>query len=441
MTSAATNDLRVLENAVTGRSRRDFLRAPNPLEALSIPVLERPSLLAIDEGRNSEGARVTGAYVYASRPGASEVSVVSVVENRQLGGRPMATPAPVTAISGFMDVDLAAPAFETHLPAKTRLFVATWDGDFASVYSAELATNLPDLARLDFKRLLLLDRAPITAMQAVAPLASRTLDGAAFCAVKACLALATRKSAGLTGESILFEPESGRSARLSFSGPVRHFASSTDASRLYGVLDEQACGGPACGGVVAVELVAGTSGTGFPAALDALGLPMAPMRTPGGLITGLTLATGGLIRQTVETESTDGGATGISALVQQYKELGAFSSSDGTITFFSGFGGSIIDFDGRRTVVSHSSEKMEGSSAPTRRPRWPSTSICPRPGVPPPSPPRTATRGRSTSRTATSTASRSSSRPAARFQGCRRCRRAAQMEFACRPAGMKAARR
>ena len=365
VTSTETNELRILETYVTGLTNRRFVRAPNPLESLSVPVLDRPTMLAADEGRNSEGSRVTGAYVYAARPGAAEVSVVSIARQTQLGGKPMATPAPVSAIGAWMDVDptdrdptTSAP--ENLLPATTRLFVATWDGDFASVYSAQLATNSPQIDHLDFNRLVLIAQTPITAMLVVAPLSSRTLDGAPFCNLKPCLALATRQNAGAGGQTILLEPETGRSARLSFKGPVRYLTRSTNASRVYGILDEQACGGPACGGVVAVDVVAGTTAAGFPGSLDALGLPMVPLQSLG-LITGLTLAEGGTVGQLTEVAPTDGGTIdGAEALLQQYDELGAFSSSNGIITFFSGFGGSIIDYDGRRSIVGGAAVRLPG---------------------------------------------------------------------------------
>ena len=41
-----------------------------------IPVLDRPTMLATDEGRNSLGQRVTSQYVYAARPSGSELSLL-----------------------------------------------------------------------------------------------------------------------------------------------------------------------------------------------------------------------------------------------------------------------------------------------------------------------------------------------------------------------------
>ncbi len=368
VTSADTNDLKVLENFKTGGTSRSFLGAPNPLETLSIPVLDRPTMLAADEGRNSEGSRVTGAYVYAARPGGSEISVVSIRRQRQLGGKPMATPAPVTAIGAFMEVNQAAPPLETPFPATTRVFVATWDGEFASVYAATLKTDSIDVDHLEYQRVVLIGQTPITAMLVVAPLPTRTSEGAPFCDSRPCLALATRSDSGLTGDSFLIDPQTGALAHLAFAGPVRDLVSSGDGARIYGILDEQACGGSPCGGVVAVDIAAAVASpmppylVSFPAALDALGIPMRPLRLGEGLITGLTLARGGSILQIFELPGTDGGSGGLSQTprLQEFNELGAFASSTGVITFFSGLAGSVIDYDPRRASISGASVILPG---------------------------------------------------------------------------------
>ena len=379
LTSADTNELRVLDNYPTGP--RTFAAAPNPLETLSIPVLDRPTMLAVDEGKDREGGRVTGAYVYAARPGGAELSVVSVRKRRQLSGRPFSTPGPVTAMGAFMQVDQSTPIEATPLPATTRLYVATWDGDFAAIYRSTLETNpATELDQLDFERVVLIGQSPITAMLVVAPLAARTLDDAPFCSTTECLAVSTRVNSGAGGETLLIDPVTGQQAALAFSGPVRKLVSSSNGGRIYGVLDEQACGGPACGGVVAVDVVAAVTSTVpplvpvFPAAKDATGAPMPPLRSGDGLITGLTVGylhrdveamqKSGTIRQTAQTPSADGGpGGGIAFEVQEYTELGAFSSSSGTITFFSGLAGSIIDWDGRRSTVLSASARLPGTLA------------------------------------------------------------------------------
>jgi hypothetical protein len=377
MTSADTNDLKVLENSQPEvPAARTFAPAPNPLETLSIPVLDRPTMLAADEGRNKEGSRVTGPYVYAARPGGAEISVVSVAKRRQLTGKPFSTPAPVTAISGFMEVDLTAEVLQTPMPPTTSVYIATWDGEFAAVYSASLPTNSPDdLAKLDFQRVALIAGTPITAMLVAAPLATRTVDGAPFCASKPCLALSTRVNSGVGGESFMIDPRTGQSIDLTFSGPIRKLVSSANNARIYGVLDEQACGGPACGGIVAVDVSTGTTSTGFPPSRDVTGTPMVPLRTGDGLITGLTVGSfhldvrggqnSGSIAQRPETMATDGGPAGQLGgnVLQPYQELGAFASSSGVITFFSGFAGSIIDYDPRRSAVSAANVNLPGTLA------------------------------------------------------------------------------
>ncbi|MDP2270866.1 MAG: hypothetical protein Q8K32_09050 [Archangium sp.] len=374
VTSTDLHQLHILENFQTTAGGRSFVEAANPLETLSIPVLDRPSMLAADEGRNKQGLRVTGGYVYAARPGGAEVSVVSVAQKRQVGGavagsqvtRPMAAPAPVTAIGAFMVLDPADAPLETRLPTTTRLFTATWDGANASIFSASLPTN-PDalnlMQSLPWERELLVGPTPVAAMVVVAPRIGRSLDGAPFCATSVCLAVATRESSGLGGQSYLLDPDSGASATLSFSGPVRKLVVSGDGSRVYGVLEEQACGSPACGGIVAVDIVTATRSTtppyraSFPASLDALGLPWRPLRAGDGLITGLTVASGGAIMQ-AGTNPNDGGLD--LSFRQQYNELGAFSSSTGLITFFSGFAGSVIDYDPRRSLMSAASARIPG---------------------------------------------------------------------------------
>ncbi len=361
LTSTETNELRLLENYRDGQLSRGYVRAPNPLEPLSIPVLDRPTILVTDEGRNSKGERVTGSYVYASRAGAAEISVVSISKRRQLGGKPMATPAPVISLSAHMEVDQNASVLQTALPATTRLFVATWDGEHSAVYSATLATNSPDIEQLDFEQVLALDDSPIVSLTIVPPFAQRNVDGMAFCATTACLAVATRADAGRSGESFLFEPSTGRSYRFGFAGPVRLLVNSASFARVYGLLDEAVCGGPQCGGVVAVDLSVGTAADGFPASKDALGQPMAPMRS-SGLITGLTLARGASIQQTGET-AIEGQAPTLVSTLQPYQELGAYAASNGVLTFFTGLGGSIIDFDGRRGTVSSANINVPGSLA------------------------------------------------------------------------------
>ncbi|MBF5041162.1 hypothetical protein FGE12_02075 [Aggregicoccus sp. 17bor-14] len=76
VTSAETNDLKVIDPSVV-----DYIRAPNPLEALSVPVVARPDKLARDisyEATQTDlGTEKTGPYVYVRSASESAISVVS----------------------------------------------------------------------------------------------------------------------------------------------------------------------------------------------------------------------------------------------------------------------------------------------------------------------------------------------------------------------------
>lgn len=359
LTSADTNELRVLELFRPNYSTRDFMRGPNPLETLSIPVLDRPTLLATDEGRNSIGQRVSSQTVYAARPGGAEVSIVSLTARRQLGGRPVPAPGPVLAIGASMNVT------NDTLPASGTLYIATWDGSVSSIYTATVSTDPATVdaqvreGTLDFTRLTSIEKVPLAAMFVVSPLASRTLDGAAFCATEPCLALASRLGSAGGGDAWLFEPSTGRSAPLSYPGAVRKFAAGATTRRLYALLDEVACGGPQCGGVVSVDLISATTLSGFPGSKNVVGDAFGPLRVTDGLITGLSIAQGAVARQLAETS--DGGSLSVINVLQRYDELGAFSSSDGLITWFSGAAGSLIDFDGRRGNITAASVRTPGT--------------------------------------------------------------------------------
>lgn len=358
VTSSDTNELRVLELYRPNTSGRDFMRGPNPLETLSIPVLDRPTMLATAEGRNSIGQRVSSQMVFAARSGSSEVSIVSLARRAQLGGRPVPTPAPVVAIGGGMTVTT-----DDGLPDTSTLYVATWDGADSAIFTAPVAKDPSTVGQAiangtyAFTRLTTVEKQPIAALLVVTPVPTRTLDGAAFCATENCLAFSTRPVGGLPGKAWLFEPSTRRSVVLGFPGPVQKFAAGERTGRLYALLDETSCGG-ACGGVVAVDLVTATTLDGFPRAKNVVGADFGPLRLTDALMTGLAIGQSAVIQQV--TEVNDGGAAAASYLVQRYDELGAFASSEGYITFFSGASGGLIDYDGRRTTVSGVAARVPG---------------------------------------------------------------------------------
>src|SRR6266852_5398512 len=84
VTSPGASELRVLDLRV---SPRDFVRAPNPLEPLSIPVLNAPTVLARDITYDTNGDiddTTYDPYVYAQGAAAGEISIVGTRRDSQL---------------------------------------------------------------------------------------------------------------------------------------------------------------------------------------------------------------------------------------------------------------------------------------------------------------------------------------------------------------------
>ena len=95
ITSADTNDLKVLRLEVLNSTQRSFVSAPNPLESLSIPTINRPTALTVDDFYDATGRLVHGEYVYVSRPGGAELSVVGALPSEFREVARLATPGPV----------------------------------------------------------------------------------------------------------------------------------------------------------------------------------------------------------------------------------------------------------------------------------------------------------------------------------------------------------
>lgn len=358
ITSTDTNELRVFETFRTGAvTTNDWARAPDPLETLSIPVTDFPDRIAVDEGRGIGDTRRTGEYVYAARRGGRELSIVSTRYRKTLVTR-APLPAAMSAMTAWMDI------VDEKLPATTTLYLATWDGETGRVLRTTFSTDESQLvaalsnAAPSFTQLAVFDGETIQALQVVAPNANRTLDGAPFCATSACLALATRSASG--GRTVLVDLATNVSANLSFGGPVRELAVSTRADgdvRIYGVLDEERCGGPNCGGVLSVDIVTGTGGA-FPISTDLSSLPMQPMRVGTGLISGLTIGAGAQLATAVESVSDAGIAPALG--LKGFVELGAFSSTNGYVSFFNPEDGLLIDFEPRRADLNQAVLRRPG---------------------------------------------------------------------------------
>lgn len=338
VTSSDRNELRVLD---LESSPRDFVRAPNPLEALSIPVLNRPSNLTRDmvyavetlqytDGRSERRVvQDTGApLVYARSFGSREISIVTAddpalfKERERLAGQGLITAfaarGPVHTrtqretrdadgnFTGFEPVE-GTEAIDPARPSSI-LYYAEQSGLNAKLYRRDMATAAPVLLELA------MPGRTVTALLVLPPSVDRPGQES--------LVIATRSTTGAGGETFRVEVNNTQVTRgvtYAFGAPVRALASHTLAEHsgadwfecsydperrgsqnepippaplatgqyVFGLLDESACDTQqACSGVVAVNSVTGAY------AQDPSGLPMLPISVGTALPTGLTLAEG-----------------------------------------------------------------------------------------------------------------------------------------------------
>jgi hypothetical protein len=342
VTSSDDDDLRVLNLAA---NPRDFVAAPNPLQALSVPVLERPDALTRDvsyvvlgDDAPSVGvADVAGPYVYARSSGSQEISVVAADINRLKEVARLHTGGLVTAFAA------RAPTGEG-TPSVLYYALQTPPEGVSCPASVVMRQELPG------PEVLSEDTRP--APVPVFCLNPRESAAALLVMPEAGqLVLATRSNTNLPpalpGRTLLLtEAAAGglasvtRDLSAGFDGaPVRLLATHPQVTRvpddpatdkdetelltagqfIYGVLDEAACGaGPQCSGVLAVESATGAH------ARDLSGAPMLPITVPG-LPTGLAIVPYGKVRL-VLTDGTGGTAT--------VPLLGILPSSTGVITLF-----------------------------------------------------------------------------------------------------------
>jgi len=312
VTSSDMNELRVLDLEA---SPRTFVPAPNPIEPLSIPVLERPSNLARDalyevsSGQVVEGAG--GPYVYARSFGSQEISVVAADPAFFQERHRLTTQGLVTAFAGRAGDEIIRDP-SNH--GGSVLYYAEQAGLDARLFRVEFPKP-DDLTRgsLVTPQLLSLNLAgmTVTALLVLPPPADQPGQER--------LVVATRGTTGAAGETfrvLVNNAEATREITYDFGLPVRLLATHAQAEKLsdeewhscsfdrdvanrelenpppalatgqyiFGVLDESSCGGQqGCSGVVAVDAATGMRAT------DATGLPMLPISVGGSLPTGLTI--------------------------------------------------------------------------------------------------------------------------------------------------------
>ncbi|WP_309891352.1 hypothetical protein [Archangium sp.] len=348
VTSADRNELRVLDLTADAVSR-GYVRAPNPLEALSVPVLPRPQALTRDMRYNAEGSEVGGSYLFARSNGSAAISVVASNrdflrevlrlndpsvpgEGRQLPRQLLLSTGPVTAFAARGNEDgsstlyyasrevTGARLWEVRVPAPQALVEGT-----ETVQGGALVVALPPDV--------------VVSSLLVLPQSGQ-------------LALATRGAVGTTGQVFTLTLPGGTLTALNFGGSqVLQLAThgrvsyqlGTDApiqtlpagARIFGVLDPASCGGvrfPCPSGVLAVEAATGTVARDFSARdpLDTTrGLyEMLPITAGLGVPMGLTLAS-----------NTELALTGRLALV------GIVPLSNGEILVFDALGLRQLDVD------------------------------------------------------------------------------------------------
>ncbi|MET0403391.1 MAG: hypothetical protein ABW123_13345 [Cystobacter sp.] len=296
VTSTDRNELRVLRLS-TEAGRLGYVRAPNPLEPLAIPVLPRPQALTRDVRYDAAGVEKSGAYVYARSNGSTLISVVDSVEARlrevaRLDSRQLsanASSGPVTAFAALAAGQEGEPS---------TLYFATQEPAGARLWRVRLPTVVRELeeARATLAAELLVELASDEAVSSLLVLPQVNQ-----------LAVSTRRGQpGNPGVSFLLDVTTLERQALDFGGSqvlqlVTHgrlpgdlnLPGRLEGSRIFGVLDASNCTQPAAPapsvacrtGVLAVDRVTRA------VANDFTGSPMFPLNWGAGLPMGLSLST------------------------------------------------------------------------------------------------------------------------------------------------------
>jgi hypothetical protein len=323
VTSTDNNELRVI-SLLEEQTERQFLRAPNPLQPLAIPVLPRPQALARDVRYDANGAEQSGRLVFARSSGSTLISVVDadrevLKEVRRLDTRE------ITRVEGSPVAPAAGPvtAFAARAPeqegAGTTLYFATQETTGARLWSAQLparnalgstavvtATPLPGVelpGNVAVNSLLVLPNPVGVSHRGVLAVSTR---GAAATVYRMDLgtegASTVVQELDFGGAQVLQLATHGRVEyqdvrQLPDGSRVTEPPEVVEAgSRIFGILDPSNCGVLLqCTGVLAVDVASGRVAkdlSGRDAQGNAARLhDMLPIGAGTGLPTGLSLAT------------------------------------------------------------------------------------------------------------------------------------------------------
>jgi hypothetical protein len=293
VTSPGAAELRALDLRI---SPRDFVRAPNPLEPLSIPVLDTPTVLARDIDYNSNGDiddTTYNPYVYVQGAASAEISIVGSRRDNQLVElKRLVAPGIVTAI--------AARAPEGGDPTKdSTLYFATMNAGQASLWQLTIPHADPTTGRMTADP----DSLPKQRLEYV-PGGVGDPISSILILPNHRIAVASRAAGSAVGRTIILDTSTQQQWLLQFPSPVRQLVTHPAVKnpplpagkRIFGVLDQDACGTSIdCPGILAVEGL-DTLPTDPPTpnplftmrSHDATGAPMVPIRDGPGLITGLS---------------------------------------------------------------------------------------------------------------------------------------------------------
>ncbi|MCP3161787.1 hypothetical protein [Myxococcus qinghaiensis] len=364
VTSSDRDELQVLDLAA---NPKQFISAPNPLQTLAIPVLDRPDSLTHDVGFKADGSELPGPYVYARSAGASQISVVAaarerLVQMQRFTGRSLVTafaarspdvrpegepPAPsvlyyaIQDPDALLDTDTGGARIERQLvPGPEALEAGEVAPPSVTLFCLQVGESVQAMTVLPGNQL-------VVATRQASGQAGRTLvvtdtnpTVSADCLTPSA---ATRDlSAGFDNTPVRFVVSHPRVV-LRQDDPstttVNEFAEMLAGQFVYGIKDEVACGGaPECTGVLAVDTATGLR------AVDLSGAPMFPIRPPDGLPTGLALVPSANLQFIVIGE----GGTVVTNAVGSVPLLGVLPSSNGTITMFSAGDRRHFDLDARK---------------------------------------------------------------------------------------------
>lgn len=342
--SADRDELRVLD---LHANPIDFVRAPNPIEPLSIPVVERPVELIKDTHYEDQltssnsvllpQVEVGGPYVYVRSAALPQISVVAsdravLKEVARIGPRESLT-LPVTAMTALGPTTSAAAD-------PSILYFATSALGASNVYSVTLPNDWKVVADGGYAF------APVPV-----PLASEDVVALLALPDRRNLVVATRSNDGTGGRTFRYDTVAGTSTPLQFSSPVRLLKTHpgywllgngtlVDAgATVFAFLDENSCGGGAqCTGVMAVDTATGNVSTDYD------GLPMLPIGLGHGLLQDVTFAPFAVINRNPPTDQGlpnlglppgEGLAdAGPNAGLDEFSLLGLATVSDGSIFMF-----------------------------------------------------------------------------------------------------------